>query len=329
MIGKLINISLVISQICLLLISSRFKTTWPFSIYYNSIFVPILKDNNRYRWKFHIVPLFYLALYGYVVLLYYLKLHPVVFSHISLFENFALIPFFVLSIPYLGLATMLIKPQNSLNNKQVIKSHFEYDNIIYFPDTVCRTCRVAKPARSKHCTICNKCVLLQDHHCIWANNCIGLGNYIYFYGFLIDNTLALTYGFVRLLLLNVAGNVQLPKAALTMSILFGLFAVIVAVFTYIELSIVAEGMTTNEQDKWYMVQNFMRDGNLVRDIRGNWYFMEPNLDNTIKTPNRFFSTNSYDHTVYSLSDYTVIRDASEIPNIYDKGSVWENMKVLL
>ena len=224
---------------------------------------------------------------------------------------------------------MLIKPQNSLNNKQAMNSHFEYDNIIYYPDTVCRTCRVAKPARSKHCTICNKCVLIQDHHCIWANNCIGLGNYIYFYSFLIDNTLALSYGFVRLFFLTIAGDVELPRAALTLSILLGVFAIILAVFTYIELSIVAEGMTTNEQDKWYMVQNFMRDGNLVRDSRGNYYFMEPNQDGVIKNTSRFFSTNSYDHTAYNLTDFTVVTDASEIPNIYDKGSFWENLKVLI
>ena len=31
-----------------------------------------------------------------------------------------------------------------------------------------------------HCTICHFCVLEQDHHCPWINNCVGLFNKKYF-----------------------------------------------------------------------------------------------------------------------------------------------------
>ena len=52
-----------------------------------------------------------------------------------------------------------------------------YDNYLFIPDKECQTCKLIKPARSKHCSICNHCVLKFDHHCIWLNKCIGKNNY--------------------------------------------------------------------------------------------------------------------------------------------------------
>uniref|UniRef100_A0A6I8PEV6 Palmitoyltransferase n=1 Tax=Ornithorhynchus anatinus TaxID=9258 RepID=A0A6I8PEV6_ORNAN len=59
--------------------------------------------------------------------------------------------------------------------------------------SICRKCIYPKPARTHHCSICNRCVLKMDHHCPWLNNCVGHFNHRYFFSFCFFMTLGCLY----------------------------------------------------------------------------------------------------------------------------------------
>ncbi|KAK1442451.1 zinc finger DHHC domain containing protein [Babesia gibsoni] len=58
-------------------------------------------------------------------------------------------------------------------------------------DNFCDICK-SVDSSSKHCNICNKCVLRFDHHCIWVNNCVGDVNYRLFFSLVLSTTILVT-----------------------------------------------------------------------------------------------------------------------------------------
>jgi hypothetical protein len=64
---------------------------------------------------------------------------------------------------------------------------FAHDGLQYQADQNCPTCNVVKPARSKHCKICKRCVRRFDHHCPWINTDVGENNLKWFHAFLLSH----------------------------------------------------------------------------------------------------------------------------------------------
>lgn len=155
---------------------------------------------------------------------------------------------------------------------------YPYDSINYHPQTLCKTCKFVKPARSKHCSICKTCVSRQDHHCAWVNNCLGVANYHWFMSLLLSLGILLSYG--AALSYNLTKEF-LPQASKRGFIaLFSRWSVAVArdarvggvgllalttaplawgLFAY-HVYLIWAGMTTNETNKWRLLREDMADG---------------------------------------------------------------------
>ena len=63
----------------------------------------------------------------------------------------------------------------------------------------CKECQMYIPIRASHCNNCGHCVLRRDHHCPWTNQCIGRDNHVYFYFWVITESILMLIVFLDVL----------------------------------------------------------------------------------------------------------------------------------
>lgn len=126
----------------------------------------------------------------------------------------------------------------------------------------CKTCRMHQPLRTKHCRDCGRCVRTHDHHCPWVGTCVGEGNRLYFYWFLVAQFVELTTFFLvgcrsmltdrhsrRGLLFSAASSPLLWIGLGVMALLLFMVACLLCFHTYLAMV----NTTTWENISWHHI----------------------------------------------------------------------------
>ncbi|SCM22035.1 palmitoyltransferase, putative [Plasmodium chabaudi chabaudi] len=123
--------------------------------------------------------LIFIVIIAFIICISALNTNPV---FITFYIFFGILAIAILVLSYIVTSINPIDPLsfkyiNRIANEEDIKGLYE-----------CDICGFVEP-QSKHCKVCNKCVSVFDHHCMWVNNCIGKKNYKYFVSLLLALTI--------------------------------------------------------------------------------------------------------------------------------------------
>ncbi|KAK1865738.1 hypothetical protein I4F81_008263 [Pyropia yezoensis] len=103
----------------------------------------------------------------------------------------------------------------------------------------CETCRIWRPPRAHHCSVCNNCYAHYDHHCAWLGTCVARRNYRTFYLFIVTLTLvsgAVIGACVWAVVAQVGRTPKPPLAALWVALSTTPVAVTVLLIPYATLA---------------------------------------------------------------------------------------------
>ena len=127
----------------------------------------------------------------------------------------------------------------------------------YESHLICPDCNIFRPARSRHCQNCDRCIEKYDHHCPWVNNCIGARNLGVFFAFLNSIWVSIAFSFVVSIIVVISdhkdnGLYTIPQVtdrviAGLLGLLSLLFLFPVSCLVYVQYKNFINNRTTNER----------------------------------------------------------------------------------
>jgi hypothetical protein len=289
---------------------------------------------------------------------------PRILPTLSLSMQLLTIPIVLCPYIFLVLASYVDPGYITRENVDFYGSLYPYDHTLYVPDQVCTTCRLPKPPRSKHCSLCGHCIARLDHHCIFINGCVGYGNHHWFLLLLFSTAILTTAGtwlgggYCLDRIQTVYPEFSLFGFGLTWSDYFAFWSWAIATDPYIgsiallcllttplvwilllyNLYLMYRGMTTNETAKWSDFQLDIADGYVYRrslsrdrkqDLRS-----EPTVRGWPKIADHVYLRAYQDPPDLPSNipgDGTWTRDFTlrDVENVYDMGFMASMLDVLL
>jgi len=243
------------------------------------------------------------------------------------------------------------------DNVKEIQKRYPYDGLLFLRKE-CPTCKLEKPARSKHCSLCKACVSRFDHHCAWINNCVGENNLKYFWNFLFVTSMLCFYVSYILFMLflqiidekNLYNlrlidpstkqrikvdnfhvmmyilNTDLMLAMLLMFLV--LCGSILLIFLMYHVYLVSVGTTSNESFKWEDIRDRLREeGQLV--VTEDYHpFVNGSDESSSSSSGGNAAGGSKRKKKKESTQDRIITEPNQIRNIYNKG-VLSNIKEAL
>jgi hypothetical protein len=248
----------------------------------------------------------------------------------------------------------------SADNVQHYMNLYPYDYSIFHPGQECRTCRILKPARSKHCSLCKRCVARSDHHCVFINQCVGYRNHRWFVLLLLSTAVLTSYGSmlgISLLSAKIKSrfldwslwpprgmgweryfalwgwSLQSSVGMGAVTLLTFLISPMVWAFFVYTVYMLYCGMTTNESLKWSEWKDEVRDGTAYRRSMSVGRIKDPRFEGpTSRWPNDteqiLITTETggppKNPNIPGHGLWEQVRSFGSIHNLYDLG-LWNNI----
>ncbi len=130
------------------------------------------------------------------------------------------------------------------------------------PLAYCHTCKILRPPRSFHCSRCNCCMEIHDHHCPWVGTCVARRNHRYFTLFLLSTAVHSLHTFILgLISMAVVGVFSLDDpqhkdpyhTSRVIAVIYsGLFSLTLGGFYIFQTSLILRNITSNEhlRQRW-------------------------------------------------------------------------------